>query len=75
MTAFGDLETAVQAIQGGASDYLTKPFRLEDAAYACRQALQHRLASGDTPIAEDTAEASLLVGQSLQCKKCFVRLR
>ncbi|MDA9857031.1 sigma-54 dependent transcriptional regulator [Rubripirellula sp.] len=71
MTAFGDLETAVQAIQGGASDYLTKPFRLEDAARACRQAIQHRLASGDTPITEDTAEASLLVGQSAAMQKVF----
>lgn len=71
MTAFGDLETAVEAIQGGASDYLTKPFRLEDAAHACRQALQHRLATGDNPIAEDTAEAALLVGQSAAMQKVF----
>ncbi len=39
MTAFGDLETAVTAMQRGASDYLTKPFPLEQAARTCRQAL------------------------------------
>lgn len=32
MTAFGDLETAVAAVKHGASDYLTKPFKLEQAA-------------------------------------------
>ncbi|MDG2224338.1 MAG: sigma-54 dependent transcriptional regulator [Rubripirellula sp.] len=71
MTAFGDLETAVQAIQGGASDYLTKPFRLEDAARVCRQAIQHRLPIGDEPADEDSAEASLLVGQSAAMQKVF----
>ena len=71
MTAFGDLETAVQAIQGGASDYLTKPFRLEDAARACRQAIQHRLPTSDEPIAEDATEASLLVGRSAAMQQVF----
>lgn len=31
MTAFGDLETVVAAVKHGASDYLTKPFKLEQA--------------------------------------------
>ncbi|QDT06676.1 Nitrogen regulation protein NR(I) [Rubripirellula lacrimiformis] len=40
MTAFGDLQTAVSAIQGGATDYLTKPFSLDAALVACKQALR-----------------------------------
>ncbi|MFG0290556.1 MAG: sigma-54-dependent transcriptional regulator [Rhodopirellula sp. JB044] len=39
ITAFGDLETAVAAVKNGATDYLTKPFKLEDALRVCRQAL------------------------------------
>lgn len=39
MTAFGDLETAVAAVQRGASDYLTKPFHLDDALQVCKKAL------------------------------------
>ena len=39
MTAFGDLETAVAAIHGGASDYLTKPFKLENALKLCQNML------------------------------------
>ena len=40
ITAFGDLETAVAAVKNGATDYLTKPFKLEDALRTCRTALQ-----------------------------------
>ena len=40
MTAFGDLETAVAAVNNGASDYLTKPFSLEAAARICRVSIQ-----------------------------------
>ncbi len=40
MTAFGDLETAVAAVQRGASDYLIKPFKLEDASRICDSNLQ-----------------------------------
>ena len=30
MTAFGTVETAIQAIKGGAYDYIPKPFKLDD---------------------------------------------
>ncbi len=40
ITAFGDLETAVAAVKNGATDYLTKPFKLEDALRTCRLTLQ-----------------------------------
>ncbi len=39
MTAFGDLETAVTAVQQGATDYVTKPFDLEEVKKSCRNAL------------------------------------
>jgi two-component system NtrC family response regulator len=37
MTAFGSIEAAVSAIQGGATDYLTKPLHLEELLYRIRQ--------------------------------------
>ncbi len=49
MTAFGDLETAVTAVQNGASDYLTKPFGLEAIGQVCRKALQSRPAARNMP--------------------------
>ncbi len=36
MTAFGDLETAVKAVDQGAADYITKPFNLADISRACK---------------------------------------
>ncbi|MBV07639.1 sigma-54 dependent transcriptional regulator [Rubinisphaera sp.] len=39
ITAFGNLETAVKAINRGAYEYLTKPFDLEDAIQVIRKAL------------------------------------
>ncbi|MBM4071873.1 MAG: sigma-54-dependent Fis family transcriptional regulator [Planctomycetes bacterium] len=41
-TAFGNLETAVRAVEGGAFDYLTKPFDLDKALESVARALQRR---------------------------------
>jgi DNA-binding NtrC family response regulator len=44
MTAFGSLETAIEAMRQGAYDYLTKPFKLAEVTHAVRRALDdHRL--------------------------------
>src|SRR3970282_787487 len=37
MTAFGSIEAAVSAVQGGATDYLTKPLNLVELLYRIRQ--------------------------------------
>jgi two-component system response regulator HydG len=42
MTAFGSLETAIEAIRSGAYDYLTKPFKLDEATITVRRALGDR---------------------------------
>lgn len=42
ITAFGNLDTAVRALEEGAFDYLTKPFELDTAAVVIRRALEHR---------------------------------
>ncbi|MCI0545910.1 MAG: sigma-54 dependent transcriptional regulator [Candidatus Rokubacteria bacterium] len=39
MTAFGSLETAIEAMRQGAYDYLTKPFKLPEVTLAVRRAL------------------------------------
>ncbi|MHC5049621.1 MAG: response regulator, partial [Planctomycetota bacterium] len=40
MTAFGSLETAVDAIRGGAFDYVSKPFRMEEMCATVNRALE-----------------------------------
>jgi DNA-binding NtrC family response regulator len=42
ITAFGSLETAVDAIRAGAFDFVTKPFELDLLAIAVERALGHR---------------------------------
>jgi DNA-binding NtrC family response regulator len=39
MTAFGSLETAIEAMRQGAYDYLTKPFKLAEVTHAVRRAV------------------------------------
>jgi two-component system, NtrC family, response regulator AtoC len=41
MTAFGDLDAAVQAIRAGAQDFLAKPFEHEQLVHALDRAVQH----------------------------------
>ncbi|MDD3642673.1 MAG: sigma-54 dependent transcriptional regulator [Candidatus Krumholzibacteria bacterium] len=42
MTAYGEVETAVEAIRAGAYDFILKPFQLEKMKVAIRHALEHR---------------------------------
>lgn len=42
ITAYGSVETAVQAMRLGAHDYVTKPFKNEDVLRTVRSALRHR---------------------------------
>jgi DNA-binding NtrC family response regulator len=42
LTAFGSVETAVQAMRMGANDYLTKPFKNDDVLRSVGRGLSHR---------------------------------
>ena len=42
MTAFGSIDTAVQAIKAGAYDYLTKPFKMDELIVVVRRAMAER---------------------------------
>lgn len=41
MTAFGSIRSAVDAIQSGAFDYITKPFRIDELLRVLRRAEEH----------------------------------
>src|SRR6266478_6222900 len=49
VTAFGNLSTAVRAVEGGAFDYLAKPFDLDQALEAVSRALQRRALQDQVP--------------------------
>ena len=42
ITAFGSIETAIEAIREGAFDYISKPFKLEEVTFTVRRALEQR---------------------------------
>jgi two-component system nitrogen regulation response regulator GlnG len=69
MTAYSDLESAVAAFQGGAFEYLPKPFDVDHAMELVRRAM----AEGERPQAapaEDT-EAPEILGQAPAMQEVF----
>jgi two-component system nitrogen regulation response regulator GlnG len=72
ITAFGNLETAVRAMEGGAFDYLVKPFDLDQATGLVARALESRDAGGRAAVAiSPAAEAEALIGRSPAMQELF----
>ena len=42
LTAYGAISTAIEAMKGGAFDYLTKPFKVDELLVTIRRALKYR---------------------------------
>lgn len=76
ITAYGDLETAVQAIRGGAFEYLVKPFDLATAEKTIRRALLAAESSDSTaPVPPNRDERSeILVGKSPAFQEVFKQI-
>lgn len=76
MTAFGDLQTAVQAVQSEAFEYLTKPFDLETVMQAVRRALVQRQmkASSNVPSDEQPREPELILGKSTAMQNVYKQI-
>lgn len=72
MTAFGDLETAVAAVQQGAFEYLIKPFALEDARRVCQNALSSLVRrNARSPLSNRSSRNEKIVGQSAAIQQAF----
>ncbi|HVE82884.1 MAG TPA: sigma-54 dependent transcriptional regulator, partial [Myxococcales bacterium] len=76
MTGHGTIEMAVEAVKGGAYDYLTKPFeRLEDFTHVVSNAVERRALRKRTAVLEDALDAKSrfegMIGQSAQMRAVY----
>ena len=69
ITAFSDLDSAVAAFQGGAFEYLAKPFDLDKAVELIRRALDESLR--EINIEQATAETPEILGQAPAMQDVF----
>lgn len=69
MTAYSDLESAVAAFQGGAFEYLAKPFDVDQAIEVIRRAVdESKHQAPEVPAAEETPE---IIGQAPAMQEVF----
>ncbi len=79
ITAHGNLNTAVKAVEGGAFDYLSKPFDLAQALEAAKRALaNHGEVGGTRPHTEAGSEfdttPDAIIGRSAAMQTVFKRI-
>ncbi len=78
MTAYGSVETAVDALKSGAYDYLTKPLDIEELKILINKALDHyRLREENIVLRErlaDRFDFSKIIGKSKPMKDLFETL-
>jgi two-component system response regulator AtoC len=79
VTAFGSLETAIEAMRQGAYDYLTKPFKLGEVSLAVQRALEDRQLREENrrlrAQIEERFELDTMLGRSPAMLGAFERLR
>jgi two-component system, NtrC family, nitrogen regulation response regulator GlnG len=69
MTAYSDLESAVAAFQGGAFEYLPKPFDVDHAVDLIRRAMEESLRQDD--VAEAPEASPEILGQAASMQEVF----
>src|SRR3954463_1546863 len=69
MTAFSDLDSAVAAFQGGAFEYLPKPFDVDHAVDLIRRAIEESLRQDE--VAEVTQDSPEILGQGASMQEVF----
>ena len=69
MTAYSDLESAVAAFQGGAFEYLPKPFDIDHAVELIRRALDESMRK--VPVEEAATEAPEILGSAPSMQDVF----
>ncbi|HKK06573.1 MAG TPA: nitrogen regulation protein NR(I) [Gammaproteobacteria bacterium] len=71
MTAHSDLDSAVSAYQGGAFEYLPKPFDVDEAVTLAQRALNHRRRPDKAGPAAGTEEMPEIIGAAPSMQEVF----
>lgn len=78
MTAFGSLDSAVQAIRAGAYDFVAKPVDMDLLALTLERALKHRALQDKVKILSEAVERSgkfdAMIGESQPMRNLYDRL-
>lgn len=70
-TAHSDLDSAVASYQGGAFEYLPKPFDIDDAVATTERALQHSLKNTKAQPEELPLESTEIIGEAPAMQEVF----
>lgn len=72
MTGHASLESALEAVRGGARDYIVKPFSIEELSSLARTAMERRKMVREAPaVVEQPAEFADLIGRSAPMIEVF----
>ena len=71
MTAYSDLESAVAAFQGGAFEYLAKPFDVDQALDVIRRAVEESQRQATEGTLSPTEETPEIIGQAPAMQEVF----
>ena len=71
MTAHSDLDSAVSAYQGGAFEYLPKPFDVDEAVELARRAVAHRRDNVTVLETETEKESPEIIGEAPSMQEVF----
>jgi two-component system response regulator HydG len=75
MTAYGSINSAVEALQAGATDYLTKPLDMDELIFKTKKALYYRQLEEENILQKERLglrfDLSSIIGTSPTMKKLF----
>ncbi|KEQ19378.1 nitrogen regulation protein NR(I) [Endozoicomonas numazuensis] len=71
MTAHSDLESAVSSYQGGAFEYLPKPFDVDDAVSLAKRAIEHSRQKKTEQVVEAVDNGTDIIGEAPAMQEVF----
>jgi len=71
MTAYSDLDRAVSAFQGGAFEYLSKPFDVDEVVSLVKRAITHKQKDNAVVVTESVEESTSIIGSAAAMQEVF----